>query len=86
MLARHAVAERLGDQVLVRERDHGDAHAGQAPDLGRVHAARVDHDLGLDVTPLRAHASTRPPATSIPVTRVWVNTWTPPARAPSISA
>ena len=40
--------ERLGDQVLVRERDDRHVDADHAPDLGRVHAAGVDHDLGPD--------------------------------------
>ena len=51
-----ALAEGLRDEVLVRERDHGDAHAGEPADLRREHAARVDDDVGLDVAAVRAHA------------------------------
>ena len=55
-----ALAERLGDQVLVREGDDGHAHPGHAADLGRVHAARVDDDLGLDVAPFGRDAAHPP--------------------------
>ena len=86
LAARVALAERLGHEVLVRERDDRHPHAGQAPDLGGEHAARVDDDLGLDRAPLGLTPRTRPPSTSIPVTRVWVKIRTPPSRAPSASA
>ena len=52
-----ALPKRLGDEVLVGERDDRDAHAGQAADLGGEHAAGVDHDLGLDRAPLGLHAT-----------------------------
>ncbi len=60
----------------MRERDDRHAHAGHAPDLGREHAARVDHDLGLDRRPTRSARRARAPprSTSIPVTRVCVKT------------
>ena len=50
-----ALPERLRDEVLVGEGDDRDPHAGQPSDLGRVHAAGVDHDVGLDVALVRAH-------------------------------
>ena len=49
--------ERLGHQVLVGEGDQRHADAGHAADLGRVHAAGVDHDLGLDLAAVGAHAA-----------------------------
>ncbi len=55
-----AVAERLGHEILVGEGHDGYAHTGHPPDLRRVHAAGVDHDLGLDVAPLGAHATHAP--------------------------
>ena len=54
--AHPAIAEGLGDQVLVGEGDHRDPDAGHPPQLGGEHAARVDDHLGLDVAPLRPHA------------------------------
>ena len=50
------VAKRLRHQVLMGHGDHGHAHAGHAPDLGRVHAGGVDDHLGLDLAALRADA------------------------------
>ncbi len=44
----------------MRHRDERHAHARHAADLGREHAARVDDDVGLDVTPVgldAAHAA-----------------------------
>ena len=41
---------RLGHEVLVRHRHDRHVHTGECPDLSRVHAARVDDDLGLDDT------------------------------------
>ena len=55
-----AVAEGLGDEVLVREGHDRDAHAGHAPDLGGEHAAGVDDHLGLDRPPLGLHAAHAP--------------------------
>ena len=81
VLAGGALAERLRDEVLVRERDHRHAHAGQAADLGREHAAGVDDDLGLDRPHSVCTPRTRPSRTSIPVTRVCVKTCAPPSRA-----
>ena len=57
-------------------------------DLRGEHAARVDHHLGLDRTPLGLHAAHAPAAgharsTSMPVTRVCVKICAPPSRAPS---
>ena len=49
VLVAESLAERLGDEVLVRHRHERDAHARHAADLGREHAAGVDHHLGLDV-------------------------------------
>ena len=54
---RPALAERLGDEILVRERDHRYPHARHPAELGGKHPARVHHDLGLDLAPLRAHAA-----------------------------
>ena len=47
------LAKRLGDQVLVRHRDHRHADAGEPAKLGGVHPARDDHHLGLDPPLLR---------------------------------
>jgi hypothetical protein len=66
------LAERLGDEVLVGERHHRHPDSGHPPELGRVHAAGVDDDLGLDSTNgfavgarrLRPHAR-HPPALHI---------------------
>ena len=56
------------------------AHAGQAPELGGEHPARVDDDLGLDRRPTRSARRARGRrATSMPVTRVWVKIRAPPA-------
>ncbi len=57
-----AVPERLGDEVLVGHRDERHAHARHPPDLGRVHAARVDHHVGLDVAAVGLHAAHAPAA------------------------
>ena len=54
------LAKWLRDHVLVRHRDHGHANARHAADLRRVHAARVDHHLGLDRR--RARCERRAPA------------------------
>ena len=51
----YALAERLRDEVLMRERDDRDAHPGEAPELRGEHAAGVDDDLGLDRSPLGLH-------------------------------
>ncbi len=40
--------ERLGDEVLVAERDHRHVDADERRDLTRVHAGSVDHDFALD--------------------------------------
>ena len=40
--------DRVAEEVLVRHRDDRHGHARQAADLGRVHAAGVDDDLGGD--------------------------------------
>ena len=56
-----ALAERLGDEVLVRHRDHRDSHPRQAPELGRVHPAGDDDHLGLDLA-LVGHDASHPPA------------------------
>ena len=52
-LARRALADRLRHHVLVGHRDHGNTHAGEAADLGRVHPARVHDDLALDPPAVR---------------------------------
>ena len=57
MFVAAALAKRLRDDVLVRHRDDRDAHARHAADLGAVHAAGVDDDLGLDVAALGSHAA-----------------------------
>ena len=54
VLAGRALAEGLGDEVLVGEGHDRDAHAGQAPELGGEHPAGVDDDLGLDRPPRRS--------------------------------
>ena len=76
-----ALAERLGDEVLVRERDDRDAHAGQAPELGGEHAAGVDDDLAPRSAPHSvshaAHAAVA--RRRSPVTRVCVKIRAPPA-------
>ena len=82
-----AAAERLRDHVLVLHRHDRDPHAGQAPDLGREHAAGVDDDLGVDRPRARCTRAARGRGrTSIPVTRVLVKIRQPPRRAPSASA
>ena len=53
---RVALAERLGDDELVRHRLDRDAHARQPADLRREHPGRDHHDLGLDVAALGADA------------------------------
>ena len=60
MLVRCALAKRLGDQVLVRERDHRDPDSGHPAQLGREHPAGVDDDVGLDLAPLRPHPADPP--------------------------
>ena len=87
MLTWGALAERLRDEVLVRERDHGHSDARHPAEFGGEHAARVDDDLGLDLAPLgldAADAADR--GRRSPRTRVCVNTPWPPWRAPSTSA
>ena len=54
---RSPLAERLGDDVLVRHRDDRHAHAGQPADLRGEHARRVDDDLALDVAAVGPHAA-----------------------------
>ena len=44
---------RLRDEVLVGHRDDGDVDPGERADLARVHPARVDDDLGLDLAAVR---------------------------------
>ncbi len=56
---RHAL-DRLGDQVLVRERDDRDGDPGQAADLRGEHARRVDDDLGLDRSGIGLHPGHAP--------------------------
>ena len=52
-----ALAKRLGHEVLVGKRNHRHPHPSHPADLGRKHPAGVDHDLGLDIAPLGAHAA-----------------------------
>ena len=62
--------ERLGDEVLVPERDDRQVDADEPRELRRVHAGRVDDDLALDRAPDRVStATTRPSRVSMPVTR-----------------
>jgi len=58
--------DRLGDDVVVRERLERDADAGQRAELASPHAGGGDHVLGLDVTALRGDASDLPVAPGHP--------------------
>jgi len=44
--------ERLGDEVLVAERDDRHVDAGERRHLTRVHAGSVDHDFAFDPPPV----------------------------------
>ena len=47
--ARVDALDRLGEEVLVCHRDDRHRHAGQPADLGREHAAGVDHHVGAEL-------------------------------------
>ncbi len=50
------VVEGVGHDVLVRHGHDRHAYPGHAANLGREHAAAVDHDLAVDVALVGAHA------------------------------
>ena len=81
-----AVAERLGDQVLVANGTIGTRTPARRP----ISAANIPPALTMTSASILPYcvstARTRPRSTSIPETRVCVKTRVPPARAPSISA
>ena len=60
--------DRLGEEVLVGHRDDRDVHADHPAELRREHAARVDHDVGTDLTAFTAvlHRDASDPTTLRP--------------------